>query len=161
MGCGTLLQIVAYGSQDIYLTGNPQITYFKAVYKRYTNFAIESVQQNFIGGIKLQNGNANNIKTKGTLCKYSSIINRVGDLLLDMHIELDISQPTEKNEFGDIILSKFVKRPAYALIDFIELLLKPLNHYLLILSNDVENERFKNFTCANRLIDRKPTLCSG
>ena len=69
MGCGTLLQIVAYGSQDIYLTGNPQITYFKAVYKRYTNFAIESVQQNFIGGIKLQNGNANNIKTKGTLCK--------------------------------------------------------------------------------------------
>jgi len=121
MGCGTLLQIVAYGSQDIYLTGNPQITYFKAVYKRYTNFAIESVQQNFIGGIKLQNGNANNIKTKGTLCKYSSIINRVGDLLLDMHIELDISQPTEKNEFGDIILSKFVKRPAYALIDFIEL----------------------------------------
>ena len=42
---GGLMQLVAYGSQDIYLTGKPQITFFKAVYRRYTNFAVESIQQ--------------------------------------------------------------------------------------------------------------------
>jgi len=46
---GGLLQIVAYGSQDIYLTGNPQITFFKAVYRRHTNFSIESIKQTFNG----------------------------------------------------------------------------------------------------------------
>jgi len=46
---GGLLQIVAYGSQDIYLTGNPQITFFKAVYRRHTNFSIESIKQVFNG----------------------------------------------------------------------------------------------------------------
>ena len=42
---GALLQIVAYGAQDIYLTGNPQITFFKMVYKRHTNFSIETIEQ--------------------------------------------------------------------------------------------------------------------
>ena len=42
---GGLMQLVAYGAQDIYLTGNPQITFFKVVYKRHTNFAMELVQQ--------------------------------------------------------------------------------------------------------------------
>jgi len=39
------MQLVAYGGQDIYLTGNPQVTFFKSVYRRYTSFAIESIQQ--------------------------------------------------------------------------------------------------------------------
>ncbi len=42
---GGLLQLVAYGSQDIYLSGNPQITFFKVVYRRHTNFAMESIEQ--------------------------------------------------------------------------------------------------------------------
>jgi len=46
---GGLLQLAAYGPQDVYLTGNPQITFFIAVYKRHTNFAIESIQQLFHG----------------------------------------------------------------------------------------------------------------
>jgi len=46
---GGLMQLVAYGSQDIYLTGNPQITFWKVSYKRYTNFAIESIEQTFNG----------------------------------------------------------------------------------------------------------------
>ena len=44
---GGVLQIVAYGVQDLYLTGDPQITFFKIIYRRHTNFAIESVVQNF------------------------------------------------------------------------------------------------------------------
>ena len=43
------MQLVAYGAQDIYLTGNPQITFFKVVYRRHTNFSIESIQQTFNG----------------------------------------------------------------------------------------------------------------
>ena len=46
---GGLLQLVAYGSQDLYLTGNPQITFFKIVYRRHTNFAIESRKLTFTG----------------------------------------------------------------------------------------------------------------
>ena len=48
---GGLLQLVAYGAQDVYLTGNPQITFFKAVYRRHTNFSIESIGQTFDGTV--------------------------------------------------------------------------------------------------------------
>ena len=46
---GGLLQLVAYGAQDVYLTGNPQITFFKVVYRRHTNFALEAIEQTFNG----------------------------------------------------------------------------------------------------------------
>ena len=41
---GGLMQLVAYGAQDVYLTGNPQITFFKVVYRRHTNFSFETVE---------------------------------------------------------------------------------------------------------------------
>jgi hypothetical protein len=44
---GGLMQLVAYGAMDLYLTGNPQITYFKLVYRRHTNFATEYIEQPF------------------------------------------------------------------------------------------------------------------
>jgi hypothetical protein len=43
------MQLVAYGAQDVYLTGNPQITFWKVTYRRYTNFATESIEQTFNG----------------------------------------------------------------------------------------------------------------
>ena len=43
------MQLVAYGAQDIYLTGNPQITFFKVVYRRHTNFSMECIQQTLAG----------------------------------------------------------------------------------------------------------------
>ena len=46
---GGLIQLVAYGAQDVYLTGNPQITFFKVVYRRHTNFSVESIEQTFNG----------------------------------------------------------------------------------------------------------------
>tara|TARA_Y100000385_G_scaffold41368_1_gene38533 strand:+ start:1093 stop:2265 length:1173 start_codon:yes stop_codon:yes gene_type:complete len=65
---GGLMQLVAYGAQDIYLTGNPQITFFKVVYRRHTNFAVESIEQTF-------NGSA----AAGS--KISVTVSRNGDLL--------------------------------------------------------------------------------
>ena len=46
---GALLQLVAYGAQDVFLTGSPEITYWKVSYRRYTNFAMESIEQTFNG----------------------------------------------------------------------------------------------------------------
>ena len=46
---GGLMQLVAYGAQDIYLTGNPQITFLKVVYRRHTNFSMEAIEQTFNG----------------------------------------------------------------------------------------------------------------
>jgi hypothetical protein len=74
MAGGGLMQLVAYGSQDIYLTGKPQITYWKAVYRRYTNFAIESIQQDVLG-------------TPQFGSQVSVTISRNGDLLKKLWIE--------------------------------------------------------------------------
>jgi hypothetical protein len=71
---GGLMQLVAYGAQDIYLTGNPQITFFKVVYRRHTNFSMESIQQTF-------NGNA----TFGG--DATATISRNGDLVYRMYLE--------------------------------------------------------------------------
>ena len=46
---GGLLQLVAYGAQDAYITGNPHITFWKVLYKRHTNFAMEAFRVNFTG----------------------------------------------------------------------------------------------------------------
>ena len=45
------MQLVAYGAQDIYLTGNPQIPFFKVVYRRHTTFSMESIEQTFNGAV--------------------------------------------------------------------------------------------------------------
>ena len=65
---GGLLQLVAYGAQDVYLTGNPQITFFKVVYRRHTNFAIESIEQTFNG-------------TSSIGSRVSVLVTRNGDLI--------------------------------------------------------------------------------
>ena len=77
---GGLMQLVAYGAQDIYLTGNPQITFFKVVYRRHTNFSIESIEQNF-------NGTVGFTKT-GT--KNTCTISRNGDLIQGMTLRIRI-----------------------------------------------------------------------
>lgn len=81
---GGLVQLAAYGSQDIYLTSNPTITYFKAVYHRYTNFTMEAIPQlidgniNFGGSITLviaRNGDLlGNIMLQFTLPDFNQYI---------------------------------------------------------------------------------------
>ena len=73
---GGLMQLVAYGAQDIYLTGNPQITFFKVVYRRHTNFSMESIQQTFNG-------------TADFGGSVSATISRNGDLVHRMYLEHD------------------------------------------------------------------------
>jgi hypothetical protein len=68
------MQIVAYGAQDIYLSGNPQITFFKVVYRRHTNFACESIEQTF-------NGSADFGR------KVTALIARSGDLIGRVYLQ--------------------------------------------------------------------------
>lgn len=69
------MQLVAYGAQDIYLTGNPMITYFKIVYRRHTNFSIESIEQTFNGRADFGS-------------KITSMISRNGDLIHSIYLQL-------------------------------------------------------------------------
>ena len=74
---GGLMQLVAYGAQDIYLTGNPQITFFKVVYRRHTNFSMEAIEQTLAGTVGLGN-------------KVTSTISRNGDLIHKMYLEFTL-----------------------------------------------------------------------
>ena len=69
---GGLLQLVAYGAQDVYLTGNPQITFFKVVYRRHTNFAIESIEQTFNGSTNIGSTSVN-----VQITRNGDLINRI------------------------------------------------------------------------------------
>ena len=71
---GGLMQLVAYGAQDIYLTGNPQITFFKVVYRRHTNFSMETIQQTINGASTTAGGS-------GTVT-----ISRNGDLVSSVYV---------------------------------------------------------------------------
>ena len=71
---GGLMQLVAYGAQDIYLTGNPQITFFKVVYRRHTNFSMEAIEQTWNG-------------TVGAGNRVTATVSRNGDLVHRMYLE--------------------------------------------------------------------------
>jgi hypothetical protein len=79
---GGLMQLAAHGHQDIYLTGNPQITFFKIVYRRHTNFAMESIEQVFEG-------------TADFGKKLSCKIARNGDLLHKMYLQVTLPALTQ------------------------------------------------------------------
>jgi hypothetical protein len=81
---GGLMQLVAYGAQDIYLTGNPQITFFKVVYRRHTNFAMESIKQSPTGS-----------ETYGQSATYT--ISRNGDLVGRMYVEHSLKGASESS----------------------------------------------------------------
>lgn len=74
---GGLMQLVAYGAQDFYLTGNPQITFFKVVYRRHTNFATESIEQTF---------NGSSAWGSRAVCN----LQRSGDLVTKMYLRLSL-----------------------------------------------------------------------
>ena len=98
------MQLVAYGAQDVYLTGNPQITFFKIVYKRHTNFAIEAIEQTVSG----------NNSFGSTL---SSTIAKNGDLITKMYIKCTVSLTGSSGKFA------WVNKLGHALLEEVELLI--------------------------------------
>ncbi len=81
------MQLVAYGAQDIYLTGNPQITFFKVVYRRHTNFSMESIEQTFNG-------------TVSPNARLTATVSRNGDLVHKMYVASTIGNGTTTANAG-------------------------------------------------------------
>ena len=89
---GGLMQLVAYGAQDVYLTGSPKVTFFQAVYKKHTNFAMENIEQT-VNGTASDSG------------RISVTIARNGDLVGEMYMELETSKNvyTTTNSTADTV----------------------------------------------------------
>jgi hypothetical protein len=107
---GGLLQLAAYGAQDIYLTGNPQITYFVGVYRRHTNFAIQSVPQYFTGNADFGQ-------------KVYCLVDRIGDLINQMFLRVklpDISQYNYNDDAGNLVEYYWVNSIGHAIIKIID-----------------------------------------
>jgi hypothetical protein len=100
---GGLMQLVAYGAQDVYLTGNPQITFFKVVYRRHTNFAVEPIQQ-------VWNGTPDFGRT------VTATINRNGDLITNMYSVVELSDGDVDGTADEDYNWAFVRRLGYAMI---------------------------------------------
>ena len=99
------MQLVAYGAQDVYLTGNPQITFWKVTYRRHTNFAMESIEQTF-------NGQAD--FGRRVQCTFS----RNGDLAYRTYLQVtlpEINQPGSGQVFA-----RWLDNPGHQLISMVE-----------------------------------------
>jgi len=108
---GGLLQLAAYGAQNIYLSGNPQITFFTAVYKRHTNFALQSIPQYFTGEANFG---------KKVYCQ----IDRIGDLMNQIFLRVKLpglDQYSYTNENNDLVEFYWVNSIGHAIIKIIDI----------------------------------------
>ena len=93
---GGLMQLVAYGAQDIYLSGNPQITFFKVVYRRHTNFSMESIRQTFNGAADFDR-------------KVTCTVSRNGDLIHRVYVQVELPQLSGNNFYNAWAGHKLIK----------------------------------------------------
>jgi hypothetical protein len=100
---GALMQLVAYGAQDVYLTAEPTITFWKAVYRRHTNFAMESMSQTLSGTANFGNR---------VVCRIS----RNGDLLHRVYVNATLPAQT-----SDTDSNNWVNRVGFCLLNNVEL----------------------------------------
>ena len=100
---GGLMQLVAYGAQDVYLTGNPQITFWKVTYRRHTNFAMESIEQTF-------NGQADFGR------RVQCTVSRNGDLAYRTYLQVTLPQISN----GDAECARWLDYPGEQLVSMVE-----------------------------------------
>jgi len=87
---GGLMQLVAYGAQDVYLTGNPLITFFKVIYRRHTNFSVEAIEQTFNGSTDFSTQDK----------RVTATISRNGDLITNMYLQVEMPAGAYCNSLG-------------------------------------------------------------
>lgn len=108
---GGIIQLVAYGEQDIFLTQDPQITFFKVVYRRHTNFSIEQIPQTFI-------------HTPNFGKRVSCIVSKSGDLMGNMFLVVTLPEiPQLYNTDGSVdTLTQFawIRKIGFGIIKSIE-----------------------------------------
>jgi hypothetical protein len=111
---GGLMQLVASGAQDLFLTGNPLISYFKIVYRRHTNFAIETIKQKFDTEVAFGS-------------RVSSTLSRNGDLITGAYIQAAIPDLLEKQASNFALTANGLNNPGRRYTRWID----NLGHYLL------------------------------
>jgi hypothetical protein len=104
---GGLMQLVAYGAQDVYLTGNPQITFWKVTYRRYTNFAMESIEQTF-------NGQADFGR------RVTCTISRNGDLAYRTYLQVTLPQIDQTLGGNNDVHARWLDFPGHQLVSQVE-----------------------------------------
>jgi hypothetical protein len=107
---GGLLQLVAYGAQDAYISGNPHITFWKTLYKRHTNFAMEAFRVNFTG-------------TPSYGQRMVAVVNRNADLIWKTYVQVVLPDTSVSAVPGGAVswTSDAQRRLGYALLKKIEL----------------------------------------
>tara|TARA_B100001175_G_C19514432_1_gene646255 strand:- start:1544 stop:2929 length:1386 start_codon:yes stop_codon:yes gene_type:complete len=150
---GGLMQLVAYGAQDIYLTGNPQITFFKVVYRRHTNFSMEAIEQTF-------NGSADFGK------RVTCTVSRNGDLMHRVYLQVTIPK-TKGTDLSDTQGGRWLNHLGHVLIKYAEVEIggqRIDKHYgdWMHIWNELSQEAGKKAGYAN-MIGNVPSLtaCSG
>ena len=106
---GGLMQLVAYGAQDVYLTGNPQITFWKVTYRRHTNFSMESIEQTF-------NGQADFGR------RVTCTISRNGDLAYRTYLQVTLPEINQqmKNSGSAGVWARWLDFPGEQMISQVE-----------------------------------------
>ena len=104
---GGLMQLVAYGAQDVYLTGNPQITFWKVTYRRHTNFAMESIEQTF-------NGQADFGR------RVTCTISRNGDLAYRTYLQVTLPEISQSLGGSNSVYARWLDFPGEQLISQVE-----------------------------------------
>jgi len=101
------MQLVAYGAQDVYLTGNPQITFWKVTYRRHTNFAMESIEQTF-------NGQADFGR------RVQCTVSRNGDLAYRTYLQVTLPEVAQPATAGKNVFARWLDNPGEQLISMVE-----------------------------------------
>ena len=92
---GGLIQISTFGNQDIMLTGNPEITFFNVIYRRYTNFGVKFVETSFDNNIDFNKTSSLLIPKVGDL--LSNIILKIKLPAFNLHQQVNINQQVNSN----------------------------------------------------------------
>ena len=101
---GGLMQLVAYGAQDVYLTSNPQITFWKVTYRRYTNFAMESIEQTF-------NGQADFGR------RVTCTISRNGDLAYRTYLQIVLPEINQSMGKDNQLYARWLDHPGEQIVE--------------------------------------------
>ena len=105
---GALMQLVAYGAQDVFLTGTPEITFWKVSYRRHTNFAMESIEQTFSGQADFGR-------------RVTCTISRNGDLAYRTYLQVTLPQIDQTlNGTSEDIYARWLDFPGEQLIAQVE-----------------------------------------